>query len=539
MRSVDYYKILGVSHDATDEEIKKAYHKLAKKYHPDENQDNKEAAEKFKLINEAYNVLSNKASRENLNSSSSEETKYNEENFEDSLKSNFEEFLKRKRFNKKTETREDRINDLLYKKSSFIFDSLNDLYSPLEYSKKVKELVLDFEAESNRLRTLKEELEAAGQYTLVDKVNSLIQYVDESIKELDLDLPTLKFNNENKNVISNYKYYLSLSSYKIHSAVNEIANFAEEYYLGNVSVTEFESIYNLLHLSYKDACSEFNKLCDIKEKHEEILQDNEIGQMIKEIDEMNILIQEILKRYDKKRFKELGEQMCRIKIFQESFNEWETIYKLKFNKIKKIIASHPSNKKCEILYKYGIKILDEQDKKFDMDNYIEIDYSLRKLFNIENYTWQISKLKKLFYDEVIPGYILKDELIDHEEYMIYGFHMNFNDFKDGILPRFRNAKTYGDYINKHREQIAIYIGSYILSGGGTVEMIKGIIRYNNGICDYKTLISLIIALASYIFIIYEQSNLTIIKESEKAIENNKILKKVADSKNPFKKTKDE
>jgi curved DNA-binding protein len=53
----DYYKILGVSKNATEEEIKKAYRKLAKQYHPDANKNNPEATEKFKEIGEAYEVL--------------------------------------------------------------------------------------------------------------------------------------------------------------------------------------------------------------------------------------------------------------------------------------------------------------------------------------------------------------------------------------------------------------------------------------------------------------------------------------------------
>lgn len=61
----DYYDILNVSHTASDEEIKKAYKKLALKYHPDRNPDNKEAEEKFKEINEAYEILSDKNKRNN------------------------------------------------------------------------------------------------------------------------------------------------------------------------------------------------------------------------------------------------------------------------------------------------------------------------------------------------------------------------------------------------------------------------------------------------------------------------------------------
>ena len=60
----DYYEVLGVSKTATDEEIKKAYRKLAKKYHPDANPDNKEEAEKkFKELNEAYETLSDPQKR--------------------------------------------------------------------------------------------------------------------------------------------------------------------------------------------------------------------------------------------------------------------------------------------------------------------------------------------------------------------------------------------------------------------------------------------------------------------------------------------
>lgn len=64
MAKRDYYEVLGVNKNASEDEIKKAYRKIAIKYHPDRNPGNKEAEEKFKEAAEAYDVLHDNQKRQ-------------------------------------------------------------------------------------------------------------------------------------------------------------------------------------------------------------------------------------------------------------------------------------------------------------------------------------------------------------------------------------------------------------------------------------------------------------------------------------------
>ena len=63
MADKDFYEILGVQKNASDDEIKKSYRKLAMKYHPDRNKDDKESERKFKEVSAAYEILKDSEKR--------------------------------------------------------------------------------------------------------------------------------------------------------------------------------------------------------------------------------------------------------------------------------------------------------------------------------------------------------------------------------------------------------------------------------------------------------------------------------------------
>ena len=68
MSKEDYYETLGVNKSSSDDEIKQAYRKMAMKYHPDRNKDDKKAEKKFKKVNEAYYILKDKEKKSTIRS---------------------------------------------------------------------------------------------------------------------------------------------------------------------------------------------------------------------------------------------------------------------------------------------------------------------------------------------------------------------------------------------------------------------------------------------------------------------------------------
>jgi len=148
--SKDYYKILGVEKGASKEEIKKAYKKLAKKYHPDLNKDNPEAENKFKEINEAVSVLGDDQKKQQYDQYGADYFKQGGGSssgfgFNDFAKGFngfsdfgdiFEEFFGGR--GRRTSQRQSRGNDLLYQTEITLENAAFGLKQDLKYNRKEK-----------------------------------------------------------------------------------------------------------------------------------------------------------------------------------------------------------------------------------------------------------------------------------------------------------------------------------------------------------------------------------------------------------------
>jgi molecular chaperone DnaJ len=132
MSMKDYYKILGVNQNSTQQEIKKSYRKLVIKYHPDKNQNNKEAEDKFKDVAEAYECLSNDEKRREydhkINGFSFNNNFYNQ--YDDI----FQDILNKRRSVKKTS----KPLDLKIKIKTNIYDIINGVNKKVKLNRDVK-----------------------------------------------------------------------------------------------------------------------------------------------------------------------------------------------------------------------------------------------------------------------------------------------------------------------------------------------------------------------------------------------------------------
>jgi curved DNA-binding protein CbpA len=451
----DYYAILNVSKDASLEEIKNNYRNLIKENHPD---NNPKADIKFiALINEAYDVLSDTEKRKQYDLTYQEtlDNNIDGEKLQQQFESNMRKKAKRKVLQEAVDYEIKMLEFVLEKKNQFIYDAILDKYSQEEYYIKIKEILNELEKINRRLIDLKERLQEEYYFSELERIDGVKLFVLETIKELDLNLEDLKINHE-RIVLENQYYQLLQEIYNgIDSAIQEICEFSEQIYLGYISKAEYEKIYAILSLSLNDELKKFKVLDSINSKYK--INNNRLLIKLRSIYHVSDIILD-LKLEELYNF---GESIHEFKKDKENYDNWINEKSKKIEKIVRIMDMYPKNKKCRILYEYGLNLYEEQlnyhnkgqlhNSKFSKLSDNVSFLSREPMMDLER---KINTMYLDFISKYEPVDTIKFRELPEDKKK---FGCSLRNDKQSLL--FRNMKNYGNFISRYKICKNIMYGS--------------------------------------------------------------------------------
>lgn len=366
---VDYYEVLGVSIEATPEEIKKAYRKMAKLYHPDVNNGEDTV---FKQINEAYDILGNENNKKKYDEEynkrkNGEYTEPEEEvevNYEDVKKHYTKEeqkFAEKLAFKKLVDEELEKVNLVLESKNDLILEAYLNEIDKREYYDTVKEFM---NVGKEYIESLDELAKTAFDKDMLDLEDLINTTIDKLLEELDsipltpddvvsyidgmyikegIDKKIEEIISESEKYVTNLKGMLSPIFLKRILKVDYKRMIFSEMYQGKKIIHDIDNMFKILGTNKN---VENEKLNILRDKYSDI---------------KSIMIWYPKEYEDAIEISKVYEAIIELNTF---LNEYK-VFEDKIMRISKLIKKYPSNHRCPKLYEKAYEMAKDIIKKME------------------------------------------------------------------------------------------------------------------------------------------------------------------------------
>lgn len=393
----NYYDILGVSKDASAEEIKKAYLKLAKKYHPDTSKEDN-AEEMMAKINEAYDVLSDERKRAkydlDLAKGTVESSYVSEEEYEETMK-NYSE--KERKVAERLAVKQAILDEL--EKEELILDAKKDIiigaysgeydkesyyYAALDWVKIVKEY-------NQSLEELKGK---AYDYDLIEQVNQiseLIENLEKEIEDMPMSFTDADFYVEKQLLFEMIDKEAADLNLQIESLIDEWETLYVDCYKENVDYETLSRLSKKLLNDTDSIAKRSNRIINDMNKLriEDKFDINYSIARLLGLSEVHCNLPEALK---------IGKIIYTNKCVDDFLANGNVILD-KAIRVDKIILKHPYNKRCVMLTEYIINLIDKQiDMASSINNGLQEENYDLKMYRDKDQTQETKKIRNLIYN---------------------------------------------------------------------------------------------------------------------------------------------
>lgn len=367
---VDYYEVLGVTIDSTPEEIKKAYRKMAKLYHPDVNNGEDTV---FKQINEAYDILGNENNKKKYDEEynrrkNGEYTEEPEEevevNYEDVKKHYTKEeqkFAEKLAFKKLVEEELEKVNLVIESKNDLILEAYLNELDKREYYDTVKEFMAVGKEYIESLDVLAKEAFDKDMLDIEDLINTeidtlleeldsipltptdVVSYIDGMYIKEGIDKKIDEVVKKSEEYVSNLKGMLSPIFLKRTLKVDYKRMIFSEMFKGKKIILEIDNIFKILEATNK---MENEKLTLLRESYSDV---------------KSIMLWYPKEYEDAEEISKVYEAVIELNTF---LNEYK-VFEDKIMRIAKIIKKYPANRRCTGLYEKAYEMAKDIIKKMN------------------------------------------------------------------------------------------------------------------------------------------------------------------------------